>query len=156
MVRQGPNRSKADFDRLAKRIEDAWYEVVNGSGSEGADSKDSEEDRKAKNLHLVVFYPMIAAREAGTTIPGVSQVLFSAVDASPLFNGLRVPISYLSPLSCSVATGMYDLLTNVLDCRRVKNQLGSKTTCHISKARRLTMAMTILKVCSRRLNAEMI
>jgi phenylpyruvate tautomerase PptA (4-oxalocrotonate tautomerase family) len=68
MVRQGPNRTKADFDRLAQRIEDAWYDVVNSPDKAGTESK---EDRKAKKLHLVVMYPMIAARENGTTIPGV-------------------------------------------------------------------------------------
>jgi len=87
MVRQGPSRTKADFDRLAQRIEDSWYEVVNGPASdkngggrvsvngEAADrAKEKEKaDRNAKKLHFVAMYPMLAARENGTTIPGVSS-----------------------------------------------------------------------------------
>jgi len=83
MVRQGPSRTKADFDRLAKRIEDAWDEVVSGNKGDAngdATTTQSKLERKAKKLHFVVFYPMLAAREAGTVIPGVSLFNFSPVD----------------------------------------------------------------------------
>jgi len=61
MVRTSPQRTKAAFDALAAEIEAAWYVTVNDA--------DDQEDRPAKKMHFVVFYPMLAARENGVTIP---------------------------------------------------------------------------------------
>lgn len=76
MLRTGPQRSKADFDRVADLIEKAWYEVVDGDKKEvnggGKNGEVGVEREKEKKLMFVTIYPMLAAREAGTVIPLVS------------------------------------------------------------------------------------
>ncbi|KAJ9637650.1 hypothetical protein H2204_004799, partial [Knufia peltigerae] len=63
-VRTSPERTKAIFDDLALRIEKSWYDVVND------DDDDNQKDKKAaRKMHMISFYPMIAARENGVTIP---------------------------------------------------------------------------------------
>ena len=83
MVRISEKRKKADFDKLAKGIEDAWNVVVRGLGPDGGkvdadgDKKEgkvdeTEKEREAKRLHAAFLYPMVAARERGVVIPTVS------------------------------------------------------------------------------------
>jgi len=74
MVRVGPKRTKADFDRLAEKIEKSWYDVV------GDPQKD-----KARKMHFVVFYPMVAARENGVTIPDAGNEGTWLKDNMPYF-----------------------------------------------------------------------
>ncbi|KAK5270488.1 hypothetical protein LTR40_014118, partial [Exophiala xenobiotica] len=68
MVRTSPSRTKAVFDDLAARIEKAWYDAVGGPSTD-ADSDSASEDKASKKMHFITFYPMIAARENGVTIP---------------------------------------------------------------------------------------
>ncbi|KIW83267.1 hypothetical protein Z517_02512 [Fonsecaea pedrosoi CBS 271.37] len=65
MVRTSASRTKAVFDDLAEKIEAEWYAVV-GSDATGSGDKATA---TAKKMHFIVFYPMIAARENGVTIP---------------------------------------------------------------------------------------
>lgn len=58
IVRTSAARSKADFDALATKLEEAWYDTVGGS------ILDEE-----KRLVMVTLTPMVAVREAGMTIP---------------------------------------------------------------------------------------
>lgn len=83
MVRVSPGRTKAMWDGLAERVEAAWYEVVNGP--EGASARTSVEDRRAKKLHMVVFYPMVAARENGIYIPDAGNERTWLKDNMPYF-----------------------------------------------------------------------
>jgi len=89
MVRQGPNRTKAHFDDLAAKIEDKWYEVVNAQGTDGKlnghVNGDAKAEKAAKKLHIVVFYPMIAARENGVTIPDAGNEGTWLSDNMPYF-----------------------------------------------------------------------
>jgi len=82
MVRTSEKRTKEHFDQLATKVEEAWYEVVNGNrkGEKGeattngeTNREQSESERVAKELRFVVFYPMITAREVGIVIPGAGQ-----------------------------------------------------------------------------------
>ncbi|KID94667.1 Tautomerase, partial [Metarhizium majus ARSEF 297] len=66
-VRTSPARTKADFDQLAQRIEDAWYHalgVAPASSDELVPSGAGE-----KKLIAVAFFPLLTARELGLTIP---------------------------------------------------------------------------------------
>ncbi|OAL31143.1 hypothetical protein AYO20_08378 [Fonsecaea nubica] len=68
MVRTSATRTKAVFDDLAEKIEAEWYAVVGGSDAPGS-GDEATATAKAKKMHFIVFYPMIAARENGVTIP---------------------------------------------------------------------------------------
>lgn len=85
LVRTGPKRTKERFDAFGQRLQEKWYEVVNGPTTEedgaaasngvsggGGHQQQSLEERKAKKLHFVAFTPIIAAIENGVTIPSVS------------------------------------------------------------------------------------
>jgi hypothetical protein len=91
MVRTGPNRTKAVFDGVATKIEEAWYDVVNeglevaANGSGGAGKGPGHPEVRKRKLHFVVFHPMIAAMENGTVIPDVSLLPVSSPEPS---NGL--------------------------------------------------------------------
>ncbi len=63
MVRTSSSRTKAVFDDLAARIEKAWYDAV--------EAPTDSADKASKKMHFITFYPMIAARENGVTIPDV-------------------------------------------------------------------------------------
>ncbi|RVX67037.1 hypothetical protein B0A52_09251 [Exophiala mesophila] len=89
MVRVSPQRTKADFDALALKIEDKWYEVVNETDGSG----DTVEARASKKMHFVVFHPMIAARENGVTIPDVGLLSHSIAS---LTSGLLISPAYLA------------------------------------------------------------
>ncbi|KAI1614044.1 hypothetical protein EDD37DRAFT_471741 [Exophiala viscosa] len=58
LVRSSPGRTKATFDDLAVKIENAWYDAIGDS-----------HDKQAKKMHFIAFYPMIAVRENGVAIP---------------------------------------------------------------------------------------
>ncbi|KIV95498.1 hypothetical protein PV10_03147 [Exophiala mesophila] len=81
MVRVSPQRTKADFDALALKIENKWYEVVNETDGSG----DTAEARASKKMHFVVFHPMIAARENGVTIPDAGNEASWLKDNMPYF-----------------------------------------------------------------------
>ncbi|KAJ9615408.1 hypothetical protein H2200_001483 [Cladophialophora chaetospira] len=68
-VRTSPKRTKAIWDDVAKRLEDKWYEIVNDEGMNGQQNGDAKADKAAKKMHVITFYPMLAARENGVTIP---------------------------------------------------------------------------------------
>ena len=74
MVRKGETRTKEDFDELARLIEESWYEVVDRVDTGGA-ARPAGSVRGGEKLHLIFFYPMLAARENGVTLPGVSLVM---------------------------------------------------------------------------------
>ncbi|EXJ56668.1 hypothetical protein A1O7_07012 [Cladophialophora yegresii CBS 114405] len=84
MVRTGPKRTKADWDTLAAKLEDRWYEIVKDEKQTGDANAD---DEAAKKMHLITFYPMLAARENGVTIPDVclpsASYLFPALVSPP-------------------------------------------------------------------------
>ncbi|KAL0940010.1 uncharacterized protein CTRU02_206620 [Colletotrichum truncatum] len=65
VVRTSPNRTKADWDKLAADIETAWDRIV-GNETSGAENEHLD---KAKSLAMIAFTPLIAAREAGMAIP---------------------------------------------------------------------------------------
>ena len=76
-VRTGPARTKERFDNFAQKLQDAWYEVVNGPKEAGVETNGhaaavSKEDRKARKLHLVGFGGVIAGIENGVVLPSVS------------------------------------------------------------------------------------
>lgn len=77
MVRTSSARSKSDFDTLAAKIEEAWYDALKGEmieegkdkGKRKGEVNETEQDREVMALMVVAFHPMIAAREAGMVIP---------------------------------------------------------------------------------------
>ncbi|KIW31639.1 uncharacterized protein PV07_03257 [Cladophialophora immunda] len=75
-VRVGPKRTKERFDAFALRLQDAWYEVVNGpkeegeaNGSVNGHGEISKEERLARKLHLCGFRPVIGGLENGVLLP---------------------------------------------------------------------------------------
>ncbi|TWU75368.1 hypothetical protein ED733_000329 [Metarhizium rileyi] len=66
-VRTSPARTKADFDQLAQHIEEAWYRVIGARPAE--DGKLFPPDTEESRLTAVAFFPILAARELGLTIP---------------------------------------------------------------------------------------
>lgn len=103
-MRIAESRKKSDFDNLAQKIEDAWYEVIGEKvPSEGLTEEDQKKaekelkDRKqtdtetmAKKLQLIRFMPLITVRERGNVIPDVSSTLKFSVPFSVLFAFLLV------------------------------------------------------------------
>jgi hypothetical protein len=74
-VRTSTKRTKDRFDKFAKKIESAWYEVVNGPKEQGVTNDNvtiSAEDKKRRKLHIVAFIPVITALENGIYLPSVS------------------------------------------------------------------------------------
>jgi hypothetical protein len=81
-VRMGPKRTKERFDNFAKRLEAAWYEVVNGpkqagqaNGTNGHHGELSKEERRARKLHIVGFDGVITGIENGVVLPSVSVLV---------------------------------------------------------------------------------
>ncbi|KAK2595213.1 hypothetical protein QQS21_007066 [Conoideocrella luteorostrata] len=65
-VRTSPARLKSDFETLAGKIEDAWYNAVNGHTLAGDEFGGETAIRR---LLMVTFIPMVAIREGGMTLP---------------------------------------------------------------------------------------
>jgi hypothetical protein len=81
-VRMGPKRTKERFDNFAKKLEAAWYEVVNGpkqagqaNGTNGHHGELSKEERRARKLHIVGFDGVITGIENGVVLPSVSVLV---------------------------------------------------------------------------------
>jgi phenylpyruvate tautomerase PptA (4-oxalocrotonate tautomerase family) len=72
VVRISSARSKSDFDSLASKMEDAWYNVVAGPAADGSNRLESVAD-KQKHLIMVMFTPMVTIREGGMVIPEAGQ-----------------------------------------------------------------------------------
>jgi len=76
-VRVGPKRTKERWDKFALRVQEAWYEVVNGpkeagsaNGANGVNGHEiSKEEKKARKLHIIGFVPVIAGLENGVILP---------------------------------------------------------------------------------------
>ncbi|KIW65151.1 hypothetical protein, variant [Phialophora macrospora] len=85
MVRTSPNRTKAIWDDLAGKLEEKWYEVVDGEKPNGHQNGDANGDTAAKKLHFITFYPMLAARENGVTIPDAGSESSWLRDNMPFF-----------------------------------------------------------------------
>lgn len=66
-VRTSPSRTKADFDKLALRMEEAWYDAVGVPRTDGDILYPS--GAGDKRLLAVGFLPIVTAREAGLAIP---------------------------------------------------------------------------------------
>jgi len=86
-VRTSPKRTKAIFDDLAEKIEMKWYEIVNEPSGEsnGHQNGDAKAEQAAKKMHLITFYPMLAARENGVTIPDAGSESSWLRDNMPFF-----------------------------------------------------------------------
>ncbi|KAF4548169.1 Hypothetical protein D9617_31g064050 [Elsinoe fawcettii] len=69
IVRVSETRTRADFDKLGEKIEQAWYDAVKGSSAGGDEETALEQDEDGKRLLMVVFTPMITIRENGMVIP---------------------------------------------------------------------------------------
>ncbi|KAL7911441.1 putative cis-3-chloroacrylic acid dehalogenase [Trichoderma velutinum] len=71
MVRVGPTRPKEKFDQIGMAIQKKWNELVGFPDDPSTlVSAEMRAERRAKKLHVVVFYPMNAAIENGVIIPG--------------------------------------------------------------------------------------
>lgn len=69
VVRVAPARKKSDFDSLAAKIEEAWYETVAGGAAKNrTDGLRSVADKRTLLL-MVKFMPMVTIREGGMDIP---------------------------------------------------------------------------------------
>lgn len=71
VVRTSTGRTKADFDTLAQKIEDAWYDAVGVQLGELGEPFPA--GHEAKKLSLVAFTPLITVREAGVAAPEAGQ-----------------------------------------------------------------------------------
>ena len=78
IVRQGPSRTKADFDEVAAKIIEAWDEVVarpsaktNGHSSSTTSTEWSGD--LDKKLYIVSFVPFLGVTEAGLPIAGTGE-----------------------------------------------------------------------------------
>lgn len=80
VVRTSQTRTKADFDALAERIEEAWYSALGGEPEEAGE--------EAKKLSLVAFTPLITVREAGVAAPQAGQEAAWFRENMPLFQKL--------------------------------------------------------------------
>ena len=80
-VRSSASRTKEHYDKLAERIENAWY-VVLGERTEGIDEEDvnrqekekkesSNSEKKAKELLSIALVGNLVVREYGYAIPEV-------------------------------------------------------------------------------------
>lgn len=70
-VRTSEKRTKADFDRLAQSIENAWYSALSVSLDESTQQLPPSEE--GKKLALVAFTPLLHAREWGLGAPEVGK-----------------------------------------------------------------------------------
>ncbi|KAL6819142.1 hypothetical protein V8C40DRAFT_281482 [Trichoderma camerunense] len=69
LVRMGADRTKAQFDNLAGKIEKSWNEIV---GYDDSLHVETVED-KEKKLHIVSFVAIITGRENGVYLPNTGQ-----------------------------------------------------------------------------------
>ncbi|KIX99081.1 uncharacterized protein Z520_05542 [Fonsecaea multimorphosa CBS 102226] len=83
MVRTSPARTKAVFDDLAAKLEAEWDATV--LGPPPGKGKDNKVEKAAKRMHFIVFYPMVAARENGVTIPDAGNESSWLRDNMPFF-----------------------------------------------------------------------
>ena len=76
-VRTSRGRSKADFDSLAEKIEEAWNTAIYGekqtegknAGKRPKEVDETDREAAARKLLAVVFIPMVTVRENGIAIP---------------------------------------------------------------------------------------
>jgi len=73
-VRTSPKRTIPRWNDFAKKLEEVWYEVVNGATEKGAtnghaNGEISKEERRARKLHLVGFNGVITGLENGVVLP---------------------------------------------------------------------------------------
>lgn len=85
MVRTSAKRTKAIWDDLAEKLEARWYQIVNEEKQNGSSYSDAKADKAAKKMHLITFYPMVAARENGVTIPDAGSESSWLRDNMPFF-----------------------------------------------------------------------
>ncbi|OQU93893.1 hypothetical protein CLAIMM_00346 [Cladophialophora immunda] len=86
MVRTSPARTKAVFDDLAAQLEAEWDQAVGmGAAAVAGTTARDQAERAAKKMHFIVFYPMIAARENGVTIPDAGSESSWLRDNMPFF-----------------------------------------------------------------------
>lgn len=71
IVRTSAKRTKADFDQLAQRIENAWYSALGVSFNESTQQLPPSEE--GKKLTLVAFTPLLHVREWGLAAPEVGK-----------------------------------------------------------------------------------
>ncbi|ATY62386.1 hypothetical protein A9K55_009236 [Cordyceps militaris] len=84
-VRTSPTRTKADFDKVAKAIEDAWYSTVGkGSSEQHPYLREAPETR----LHALAMLPIVTAREAGFAIPVAGEEAEWIGEQLPVFKQL--------------------------------------------------------------------
>ncbi|KAJ9607633.1 hypothetical protein H2200_007711 [Cladophialophora chaetospira] len=79
-VRTSPKRTKERWEVFARRLEAAWYEVINGpkeqgetNGANGHSVELSKEERRARKLHLVGFNGVITGIENGVILPSADD-----------------------------------------------------------------------------------
>ncbi|CAH0020690.1 unnamed protein product [Clonostachys rhizophaga] len=82
ILRISPARKKADFDALSAKIEDAWYEVVNG-GTESVEQRRARHEMNPKRLLMVTLTPMMCIREGGMVLPEAGQEMGWLKDQLP-------------------------------------------------------------------------
>jgi phenylpyruvate tautomerase PptA (4-oxalocrotonate tautomerase family) len=70
-VRTSAKRTKADFDRLAQRIESAWYSALSVNFDETTQQLSPSDE--GKRLALVAFTPLLHVREWGLGAPDVGK-----------------------------------------------------------------------------------
>lgn len=91
-VRSSSSRSQEDFDKLAKKVEDAWYIVLGlKSDEDEEDEKDKKDkndkkevsatEKAAKELLSVVYIGGLSGREKGFEIPVVCLISEDAVES---------------------------------------------------------------------------
>ncbi|KAM3453973.1 hypothetical protein MY4038_004681 [Beauveria bassiana] len=85
-VRTSAARTKADFDQVAKELEDAWYDVV-GKGAKTSEHPYLVEDPETR-LHAIGMLPIVTAREAGFTIPVAGEEAEWIREQLPVFKQL--------------------------------------------------------------------
>ncbi|OAR00090.1 hypothetical protein LLEC1_01078 [Akanthomyces lecanii] len=87
-VRTSDSRTKADFDKVASEIEDAWYAIV----GKGSDSRNAEHPYLAEEpdtrLHAIGLLSIVTAREAGFTIPVAGEERAWIAKQLPVFKKL--------------------------------------------------------------------
>lgn len=86
-VRTSPSRTKEDFDRVAKSIEDAWYATV-GDGATSSAEHPYLVAKEDIRLHAIGLLPIVTAREAGFTIPTAGEEKQWIGEQLPVFQKL--------------------------------------------------------------------
>ncbi|TQV91525.1 Tautomerase [Cordyceps javanica] len=85
-VRTSPARTKADFDKVAQELEDAWYKIV-GNGQKTSAHPYLSEKPEAR-LHAIGMLPIVTAREAGFGIPVAGEESEWIQEHLPVFKEL--------------------------------------------------------------------